>query len=69
MAADGASITGVNFRKVMSVLPSSITLTNLNSSVGTVVVDYITRFGFAVYASRASTGLFFFEGTYTTVGN
>lgn len=63
---------GVNFRKVMSFTPTSITLT-LVASTGTFTgptVTSITRFGFAFYI-RWGSGLvdFNWNGTYQTAGN
>ena len=71
--AGGDSITGVNFKKIMSFVPTSITFIAVNT-VGVLgtgpVADNITRFGMALYIRKnATASLYAWEGTYQTAGN
>lgn len=62
---------GVNFRRVMSTIPSSITLTAVTNSGLTSgpIAGEISRFGFFIDFNNSGVGLYRWSGYYTTVGN
>jgi hypothetical protein len=68
-AAD-RSDNGVNFKKIMVNIPSSITFTSV-ATLGspTPTANDITRFGFRMRVENGSSGIFYWTGYYTTVGN
>lgn len=62
---------GVNFKKIMSNTPSSITFSSISTS-GVVSGPFalnMNRFGFGFQITRSSTGAYNWYGTYQTVGN
>ena len=63
---------GISFKKIMSSTPSSITFSSTNTAGVTSgpTASYITRFGFSMEIDRYSgDGLYYWYGTYQTVGN
>lgn len=61
---------GVNFNKVMANLPSSITLT-VNTTFGspTATAPDVTRYGFRLRVENSGSGIYYWTGFFTTVGN
>lgn len=69
-SGDGV-ITPINFKKVMANTPSSLTLSLIDGlEYNTPSIENMNRFGAAFYLSSSTdSGLFWWKGTYTTVGN
>lgn len=62
----------VNFKTVMTNIPSSITVTpavGFPINMGAVSADLITIYGCRIYRSSSAAGTAADQGTYTTVGN
>lgn len=72
-SAGGQSTTPVNFKKIMSNTPSSITFTRNDTYGGAVSgpsAESISRFGFNLYVrNNAGSTTWGWGGTYQTVGN
>ncbi len=68
-AADRVDV-GICFNKVMVNTPSSITLAMVSDfGTPTASANDITRYGFRLRVAATGSGIYYWTGTYTTVGN
>lgn len=68
--AAGVTSVGVNFKKIMVNAPSSITTSSTaTSNISTVAAADISRFGFRFQADSSGGSVYYWSGTYQTVGN
>ncbi len=64
------ALTGVNFKTVMSNVPSSITIeTTLALNLSAITIEHITKYGFRAHARTTAVAEAHGYYTYTTVGN
>lgn len=69
-AAGQYNIHGINFKTVMTNVPTSITLVvQFQANTSGVTADSITLYGFHFFFTSAAAGLAQWYGTYITVGN
>lgn len=69
-AAGAFRLNGVNFKTVLTSVPSSITLTVTSSTnIASVGAQDISKYGFAVQYQATAAAFSLWNGTYTTVGN
>ncbi len=70
VGAGNTSSVGVNFKTVMTNVPSSISLTALQSTnVGSTSISNITAYGFVLNVVATAAGAVTYFATYKTVGN